>query len=105
MAKRASLSFDALKGSKVAPAAGEGQGASSPAAPVSEPRERGRPRKRAEDVKVYGMTLRIPGNMRRALRRLAEDETDAQGRVVSIHDLVLEGLEALLARKGVKVED
>jgi hypothetical protein len=113
MAKRASLSFDALKGSKATPATGEGEAprisdklsekAEAPAAP--EKRGRGRPAKRPTTDRTFGMTLRIPGNLRRAMRRLAEDETDAQGRVVSIHDIILQAVEAHLVRKGVKVED
>lgn len=107
MAKRASLSFDAVKASKAAPPVTT----APPAAP--EPTEggdgeggrgRGRPRTRPADVKIYGMTLRIPGELRRALRRLAEDETDERQRVVSVHDVILEAVEAHLARKGVKVE-
>ncbi len=106
MAKRAALSFDALKNTKAAPAVGEGEAPKVAAAPVPEPapkRARGRPPKRPADTRVYGMTLRIPGDLRRALRRLAEDETDARGSVVSIHDLILEATSAHLARKGVKV--
>lgn len=105
MAKRAALSFDALKNTKAVPAVGEGEAPKVAADPSPEPtkRGRGRPPKRPADARVYGMTLRIPGDLRRALRRLAEDETDARGSVVSIHDLILEAVGAHLARKGVKV--
>ncbi len=110
MAKRASLSFDALKGSKATPATGEGETprptpeASGPApAPKAEKRGRGRPKKRAEG-KPFGMTLRVSGPLRLALRRAAERETDAKGEVVSVHDVILEAVGAHLARKGVKVE-
>jgi len=109
MAKRASLSFDAVKASKGAPVA-----EASPAADLTKPdigaggekRGRGRPVKRSPDAgKVYGMTLRIPGNLRKAMRRLAENETEARGRIVSVHDVILQAVEAHLSRKGVKVED
>ena len=107
MAKRASLSFDALK-------AGKGQApAPEPAPPVatSEPepkaekRGRGRPAKRPADGRIYGMTLRVPGDLRRRLRRLAEDETDARGSVVSIHDLILEAVTELLIDREVRRGD
>lgn len=105
MAKpRAPLSFDQVKASKTTPAAAE-------PAPVAQPeaqdqkRGRGRPAKRPADERVFGMTLRIPGDLRRALRRVAEDETDAGGRIVSVHDVILEAVAAHLARKGVKVGD
>lgn len=101
MAKRASLSFDAVKASK--------GGAADPAPPAVEPapmpaapakRGRGRPAKRDPAARVFGMTLRIPGDLRRELRRLAEDETERQGRVVSVHDVILDAVAAHLARKG-----
>lgn len=106
MAKRASLSFDALKAAKASASA-------DPApAPVAEPtpakaegRGRGRPAKRPTDTRIYGMTLRVPGDLRRALRRLAEDETDARGQVVSVHDLILEAVEALLIERQVRRGD
>lgn len=105
MAKRAALTFDAMKVAKGAAAEAPAPVAAVQApAPEAEKRGRGRPAKRPEGVKLYGMTLRIPSDLRRALRRLAEDETDARGQVVSIHDLILEAVGAHLARKGVKVE-
>ncbi len=106
MAKRAALTFDAMKVAKGGSAARPAPIAPPPTAvePGAEKRGRGRPAKRPEGVKLYGMTLRIPSDLRRALRRLAEDETDARGQVVSIHDLILEALGDHLARKGVKVE-
>lgn len=105
MAKRAALTFDAMKVAKGAPAPSEAPPpAPAAAAPEAEKRGRGRPAKRPEGVKLYGMTLRVPSDLRRALRRLAEDETDARGEVVSIHDLILEAVGSHLARKGVKVE-
>jgi hypothetical protein len=106
MAKRASLSFDALKGSKATPATGEGEAQAARTAPTAkaEKRGRGRPAKRDPDAKTFGMTLRIPGSLRLALRRAAERETDAKGRVVSVHDVILEAVDAYLARKGVKVD-
>ena len=105
MAKRAALTFDAMKVAKGAPAPSEAPPpAPAAAAPEAAKRGRGRPAKRPEGVKLYGMTLRVPSDLRRALRRLAEDETDARGEVVSIHDLILEAVGSHLARKGVKVE-
>jgi len=106
MAKRAALTFDAMKVAKGAPAPSEAPPpAPAAAAPEAEKRGRGRPAKRPEGVKLYGMTLRIPSNLRRALRRLADDETDARGGdVVFIHDVILEAVSAHLASKGVKVE-
>lgn len=97
MAKRASLTFDALKGSK----AGAAPEAAAPAkVDLPEKRGRGRPPVRDPDAKVFGMTLRIPGDLRKALRRVAEDETEARGRVVSVHDVILQAIEAHLARKA-----
>ncbi len=105
MAKRASLNFDALKGSKAIPATGEGE-TPAPAVVKAEPakRGRGRPPVRAPGAKVFGMTLRIPGELRLALRRLAEQETDSRGRVVSVHDVILQAVEAHLSRKGVRLD-
>lgn len=112
--KRAPLSFDALKNSKQAPAAAV-QPEATPAPAVKAPtpkaatpkaadepaegRGRGRPAKRDPNAKTFGMTLRISSDMRRALRRLAEDETDERGHVVSIHDVILEAVQAHLTRK------
>lgn len=103
MAKRASLSFDAVKASKASPPATEPPPAPAAAEP-EEKRGRGRPPKRAADEKVFGMTLRVPGNLRRALRRLAEEETDNANQVVSVHDVILEAVQDHLRRKGVKVD-
>jgi hypothetical protein len=110
MAKRANLSFDALKQSKVQPAT-----EAAPSRTTSQPldagdgadpkRGRGRPPKRPADSRIYGMTLRVPGELRRALRRLAEDETDARGSVVSIHDLILEAVGAYLIERNVRRGD
>lgn len=102
MAKRASLSFDALKQSKAPPAEPVEGAAPSDLEPKAEKRGRGRPAKRPADSRIYGMTLRVPGELRRALRRLAEDETDARGSVVSIHDLILEAVGAYLIEKNVR---
>lgn len=63
---------------------------------LPEMRGRGRPAKRPADARIYSMTLRVPGDVRRALRRLADNETDRRGRVVSLHDLILEAVNALL---------
>lgn len=108
MAKRASLSFDALKESKAAPASGEGEAGRPAVVPAQPPpavkRGRGRPAKRAPGLKTFGMTLRVSGPLRLALRRAAEKETDARGEVVSVHDVIVEAVTAHLARKGVKIE-
>lgn len=105
MAKpRAPLSFDQVKASKPTPAAAEPAPVAQPE-PQEEKRGRGRPAKRPADERVFGMTLRVPGALRRALRRLAEEETDDTGRIVSVHDVILEAVTAHLARKGVKVGD
>jgi hypothetical protein len=107
MAKRASLSFAAVKAAK------PGQGAEPlPPADLTKPdpeaaqekRGRGRPPVRGPELgKVYGRTRRIPGPLRLALRRLAERETESAGRIVSVHDVILQAVEAQLSRKGVKV--
>lgn len=68
--------------------------------PANEPGKRGRPRKRYTEERMYGMTLRIPSSIRKALRRLAEYETDERGLVVSIHDLVLECVTGELRARG-----
>ena len=103
MAKRASLTFDAMKGSKAAPAAEAAPVATPAQSDPQEKRGRGRPIKRDPDTKVYGMTLRIPGDLRKALRHLAEDETEKRGRIVSVHDVILQAVETHLSRKGVRV--
>ena len=107
MAKRASLSFDALKAAKGTPAP---EAVAAPEAPpkpaaTAEKRGRGRPAKRPADGRIYGMTLRVPGDLRRRLRRLAEDETDARGQVVSVHDLILEAVTELLIDREVRRGD
>ena len=110
MAKRASLTtFDAMKGSKaatMAPAAPAGSDSViTPDEPKPAPaRGRGRPVKRDPEAKIFGMTLRIPGHVRIALRRLAESETDKRGRIVSVHDVIVQAVESHLARKGFKAE-
>ncbi|WP_296518697.1 hypothetical protein [Phenylobacterium sp.] len=38
--------------------------------------------------------------MRRQLRRLAEDESDRRGRIISLNDLVVEAVADLLERQG-----
>lgn len=92
MAGRGKLTFDAVKASKATtPAEGD--------TTTPEKRGRGRPAKRAGDERLFGMTLRIPGELRLALRRAAEDETDRQGRVVSVHDVILAAIESHLAAR------
>jgi hypothetical protein len=105
MAKRAALTFDAMKVAKGAPPTSEATASGITPAVAVEKRGRGRPAKRPADARIYGMTLRIPGDVRKQLRRLAEDETDARGAVVSIHDLILEAVEALLIERVVKRGD
>ncbi|OXE37430.1 MAG: hypothetical protein CGW95_01645 [Phenylobacterium zucineum] len=106
MAKRASLSFDAMKGTKVggadSPSLTSPATTAPPKPPAAEKRGRGRPIKRDPESKIYGMTLRIPGHVRIALRRLAESETDKRGRIVSVHDVIIQAVESHLARKGFK---
>lgn len=94
MAGRGKLTFDAVKATKAAPPA---EAETTQAETVK--RSRGRPRKREGDGRLFGMTLRIDGDLRRALRRVAEEETDAQGRVVSVHDVILAAIESHLAKR------
>ena len=100
--KRAPLNFNAMKAQKddIAPVVAE-------AAP-QEPKGRGRPAKRSKETVTYGMTLRIDGKTRKALRRAAELATDERersglGGVVSAHDIILEALLKELEARGVKV--
>lgn len=100
--KRAPLSFDAMKAVKAEPAPTVAE-----AAPET-PRGRGRPAKRSKEAVTYGMTLRIDGKTRKALRRAAEMATDERersglGGVVSAHDIILEALHKELEARGVKV--
>lgn len=104
MAKRAKLTtFDAMKGEK-APVAAAAGSVAPPAAKVVQPekRGRGRPVKHAPETKVYGMTLRVTANLRKALRHLAEVETDKRGQVVSVHDVIVQAVESHLTRNGIK---
>ena len=80
----------------------DGSDREPPKAPSPEPtipRKRGRPRKRAEG-QTFGLTVRMDGDLRRQLRRLAEDETDRRGAVVTINDLMVEAAAAASARGG-----
>lgn len=43
--------------------------------------------------------MRIDGDLRRQLRRLAEDETDRRGRAVSLNDLLIEAAAELIERR------
>ncbi len=80
------------------------ESATSPAPAIdAAKRTRGRPTKRDPEEKTFGMTLRVPGSLRLALRRAAERETDAEGKVVSVHDVILAAVKTHLASKGVKV--
>jgi hypothetical protein len=63
----------------------------------------GRPRKRPADERIYGMTLRVPGDLRKVLRRMAEHETDERGQVVSVHDVLLGLVVAEARARGAKV--
>lgn len=96
---RAKLTFADVKASKApAPAA---SAAESPQAPEPQGKKPGRPAKRDPDTKTFGMTLRVSGEMRKALRKAAEDDTDARGLVVSVHDVIMGAVEAELARRGI----
>lgn len=108
--KRAALSFDTVKARK-APQEASGAasapsgGSDAPKAaeglpePSLSPRGRGRPPKRAPG-RTYGLTVRIDSDLRRQLRRLAEDESDRRGAIVSLNDLVVEAVGDLLERRG-----
>lgn len=109
MAGRAKLTFDQVKATKTpqeAPGAAsrpaEGDHAAKPAErppePSLSPRGRGRPPKRT-DGRTFGLTVRIDGDLRRQLRRLAEDETDRRGRAVSLNDLLIEAAAELIERR------
>ena len=93
MAKRAALTFDAMKVAKGGSAARPAPIAPPPTAvePGAEKRGRGRPAKRPEGVKLYGMTLRIPSDLRRALRRLAEDDPQCGVKREAVADAVTSG--------------
>jgi hypothetical protein len=108
--KRAALTFDQVKATKTAqeapgaaPRPAEGVHASKPAealpVPSLSPRGRGRPPKRAPG-RTYGLTVRIDSDLRRQLRRLAEDESDRRGAIVSLNDLMVEAVADLLERRG-----
>jgi hypothetical protein len=108
--KRAALSFDTVKARK-APQEASGADLDPSAAsdtpkaakglpePSLSPRGRGRPPKRAPG-RTFGLTVRIDSDLRRQLRRLAEDESDRRGRIVSLNDLILEAVGELLERQG-----
>jgi hypothetical protein len=64
------------------------------------PRKRGRPRKRAEG-QTFGLTVRMDGDLRSKLRRMAEVETDRRGAVVTLNDLMVEAAAAASAGKAV----
>jgi hypothetical protein len=49
------------------------------------------------------MTLRVPGDLRKVLRRMAEHETDERGQVVSVHDVLLGLVVAEARARGAKV--
>ena len=63
-------------------------------------RTRGRPSKQVPGEKIFGMTLRIPGELRKSLRQVADIETDRAGAVVSVHDVILQAIHADLKRRG-----
>lgn len=63
-------------------------------------RTRGRPAKHVPGEKIFGMTLRIPGELRKSLRQVADIETDRAGAVVSVHDVILQAIHADLKRRG-----
>lgn len=94
---RAKLTFAGVKASK-APAA---SAAEAPQAQEPQAKKPGRPAKRDKDTKTYGMTLRVSGELRKALRKAAEDDTDNSSEVVSVHDVIMGAVEAELARRGI----
>ena len=63
------------------------------------PKKRGRPPKRT-DGPTFALTVRMDSDLRRDLRRLADDETARRGVVVSLNDLMLEAAAAASARGG-----
>ena len=110
MAGRAKLTSEKVKAAKTAQEAtgaasrpAEGGRDPNPAeglpGSVLSPRGRGRPPKRTA-VRTFGLTVRIDGDLRSQLRRLAEAETDRCGAVVSLNDLLIEAAVELLKRKG-----
>ena len=105
---RAKMTFDSVKATK-------GQGAAESAAPAPAVQEApapasggkrgpGRPPKRDKSAVEYGMTLRISASLRRSLRRAADDATDAKGRVVSVHDIILDAVRGELKKRGLPTE-
>jgi hypothetical protein len=69
-------------------------------------RGRGRPPKGAQPAsagKTYGQTIRMTPALRRALRAAADAETEAAGKVISVHDVILEAVKRHLTRKGIEV--
>lgn len=99
---RAKLTFDGVKASKGAPAPSPAPATHE--APPADPKGRGRPAKRDPNEKTFGMTLRFSGGLRKALRKAAEDDTDAKGAVVSVHDVILAAVEAELKRREIPTE-
>ena len=116
MAKRAPLSFDAVKATKAVPATtapepvenvvDASEGDAAPAARSTARRGRGRPRKRDAGVKTFGLTLRVSPELRRALRRAAEQEEDRRGgfESVAVHDVIMAAIESDLRRRKIEIE-
>jgi hypothetical protein len=80
MTKRAPLTFEG-----VAAGLPERSAAKSPGRPIKRPEQ--------ANEQIFAMTLRMPGSLRRSLRRAADDATDKAGAVVSVHDVILTALE------------
>ena len=73
-------------------------------------RGRGRPPKRKAPALggqtiTFGQTIRMTPGLRKALRAAADAETDAKGKVVSVHDVILDAVHAHLRRKGIAIEE
>ena len=95
---RAKMTFADVKASKAPVDSVSADSAEKPA--EGQRRERGRPPKHVPGEKIFGMTLRIPGELRKSLRQVADIETDRAGAVVSVHDVILQAIHADLKRRG-----
>lgn len=109
MAGRGKIGLESLTASKEAAAVVT----SAPPAVVADDappakRGRGRPPKGAQPASAgttYGQTIRMTPGLRKALRAAADAETDAQGKVVSVHDVILQAVQSHLKRKGITINE